>query len=82
MCGFRPSASTLATWLSAYYFSAAYCREELHQERSFLTLFLRADGVNARSTLSTKRSWAKIQARQKIVQARQKITLLSTMCCA
>ena len=30
MCGFRPSASTLATWLSAYYFSASYCEEELH----------------------------------------------------
>ena len=28
MCGFRPSASTLATWLSSYYFSAAYCKEE------------------------------------------------------
>ena len=43
MCGFRPSASTLATWLSAYYFSASYCEEELHQERSFLTLLLQHD---------------------------------------
>ena len=51
MCGFRPSASTLATWLSAYYFSAAYCREELHQERSFLTLLLRDDGVKGYSIL-------------------------------
>ena len=56
MCGFRPSASTLATWLSAYYFSAAYCREELHQEMSFLTLLLRDDGVKRH--LSAKNSYA------------------------
>ena len=34
MCGFRPSASTLATWLSSYYSSAAY-REEEEQQKSF-----------------------------------------------
>ena len=37
MCGFRPSASTLATWLSSYYFSASYREEEGPQKSSILT---------------------------------------------
>ena len=30
MCGFRSSASTLASWLSSYYFSEARCHEAEH----------------------------------------------------
>ena len=37
MCGFRPSASTLATWLSSYSFRASYREEEEQQKSTILT---------------------------------------------
>ena len=56
MCGFRPSASTLATWLSSYYFSASYREEEGQQKSSILTprVVVTALRVIIKSTLLQK----------------------------